>query len=51
MIFDDLYALQKAVEAKEVRAGSGLPRLIATYDWEYNKKNGRRKSRDTGKLI
>ncbi len=38
MIFDDLFALQEAIKAKAVRAGSGLSRLIATYDWEYNNK-------------
>ena len=38
VIFDDLFALQEAIEAKEVRAGSGLSRLIAIYDWEYNNK-------------
>ena len=38
MIVDYLFALQEAIEAKEVRAGSGLSRLIAIYDWEYNNK-------------
>ena len=39
VIFDDPYALQKAIKAKAARAESELSRLIATYDWKY--KNGK----------
>ena len=38
-IFDDPEKLEKEIKNKSLKSKSKLSRLIATYDWPYNKKN------------